>query len=524
MLKPVLVIACLAAATPMAGCSELQTDYLAEGREAYESGEFSRARIHLLQYLDGNPDDGAARILLAKVLLEIGDGVGAMRFLEQIADDSELRNEAKSLIPEARLLEGQYKMVLELTEEVSGPFSANMAWARAFAQVGLDRVEAAMDTIDAALRQTPKDIRLLLLKGNILLADGKVAQAHSVVRQLSANEPDNVRVMLLAGRVALARGNESEARKLFSRAVELQPDNSVTYAMLGDTYRQSGEMDKARENYERSLQLLPGNAKVLISLAELELFEGNVDLAHQILQNSRMRVQSLPLAMRLEGLIATERGMHETALTKLERYIRDNPTDPIALSALGRTYEALGETEKMNNIEQVLAKLDPSDSDLEIAVQRSDGTLRSELDKANQALARQDWRAADAVYSKLVNRPGMDNPVVFNNAAMVKLQLENLPAALAMAEKAYRLAPNDPFVQDSLGWTLFLNGKQPDRAAKLLTRAYEANPDNSEISWHLAQVLASTGRKADAVALMERLKPNLSPADRAKIDTLIARL
>ena len=62
-----------------------------------------------------------------------------------------------------------------------------------------------------------------------------------------------------------------------------------------------------------------------------------------------------------------------------------------------------------------------------------------------------------------------------------------LPEAKQLIETALKLAPNEPFIVDSLGWVEFRLGNLPT-AAKLLRQAYAARPD-TEIAAHLGEVL-----------------------------------
>jgi tetratricopeptide (TPR) repeat protein len=71
-----------------------------------------------------------------------------------------------------------------------------------------------------------------------------------------------------------------------------------------------------------------------------------------------------------------------------------------------------------------------------------------------------------------------------------------LPEARALIVKAVELAPNDPFITDSLGWVEFRMGNT-EQALVHLRRAYAARPD-TEIAAHLGEVLWVTGRRDEA--------------------------
>jgi tetratricopeptide (TPR) repeat protein len=74
-----------------------------------------------------------------------------------------------------------------------------------------------------------------------------------------------------------------------------------------------------------------------------------------------------------------------------------------------------------------------------------------------------------------------------------------LPEARQLVVKALELAPNDPFITDSLGWVEFRSGNLTE-ALKILQGAYKARPD-AEIAAHLGEVLWVMGKRDQAVLI-----------------------
>ena len=74
-----------------------------------------------------------------------------------------------------------------------------------------------------------------------------------------------------------------------------------------------------------------------------------------------------------------------------------------------------------------------------------------------------------------------------------------LPEARQLVVKALELAPNDPFITDSLGWVEFRSGNLTE-ALKILQGAYKARPD-AEIAAHLGEVLWAMGKRDQAVLI-----------------------
>lgn len=71
-----------------------------------------------------------------------------------------------------------------------------------------------------------------------------------------------------------------------------------------------------------------------------------------------------------------------------------------------------------------------------------------------------------------------------------------LPEAMTLITKAHEMAPNDPFIMDSLGWVHYRLGHLKE-AEEYLRRAYALRPD-AEIAVHLGEVLWARGEKEDA--------------------------
>jgi len=70
---------------------------------------------------------------------------------------------------------------------------------------------------------------------------------------------------------------------------------------------------------------------------------------------------------------------------------------------------------------------------------------------------------------------------------------------LAFIERAHRIAPQDPFILDSLGWAFYRMGHL-DEAQRYLQKALDGRPD-AEIAAHLGEVLWRKGDRDKAMSL-----------------------
>ena len=78
------------------------------------------------------------------------------------------------------------------------------------------------------------------------------------------------------------------------------------------------------------------------------------------------------------------------------------------------------------------------------------------------------------------------------------------PSAIEYAEKAYKLAPEQPAVMDTLGVMLVEKG-DASRGLELLRGASSKAPQNSMIRFNLAKALVKSGKKDEAKKELDEL-------------------
>jgi tetratricopeptide (TPR) repeat protein len=94
---------------------------------------------------------------------------------------------------------------------------------------------------------------------------------------------------------------------------------------------------------------------------------------------------------------------------------------------------------------------------------------------------------------------------------------KRLAESIALLDKALALAPDDPFVLDSVGWAQYRAGNLA-RAQEYLERAYRLRPD-PEIAAHLGEVLWVRGQHAEAGKLWQTSLQN-HPQNEVLLETL----
>jgi Flp pilus assembly protein TadD len=204
------------------------------------------------------------------------------------------------------------------------------------------------------------------------------------------------------------------------------------------------------------------------------------------------------IGYRLLADVARERGIKADALAG---YQTAHATEPTTESAI-RAYQAqlhFGSQAKAAAFMEAWLKAHPDDL---LALRAlADGYLQAK-----------NLTAARSRYEDLLKRRG-DDPYALNNLANVLLLLGDR-SALARAERAHELAPQDAAIQDTLGWVLVQQG-QVDLGLRHLREARLREPNNPEIRYHLAAALARAGRPGEARAELEQALKNSQHFDGA---------
>ena len=121
---------------------------------------------------------------------------------------------------------------------------------------------------------------------------------------------------------------------------------------------------------------------------------------------------------------------------------------------------------------------------------------------AEMAIVRGQYAVA-ATHLRAVLELAPENAGVLNNLAMLTSALKQ-PGAIDLAEKANRIAPNQPTIMDTLG-TLLADQGEYERAISLVGKAAKAAPDNSAIRLNFVLVLVKAGKKEDAKKELDAL-------------------
>jgi putative PEP-CTERM system TPR-repeat lipoprotein len=320
------------------------------------------------------------------------------------------------------------------------------------------------------------------------LREKQYEKATLLLEESLQNNPDQPVALYLLARVLIATDRHKQAVTKLNRLLEIDPESVVSQLLLAEAHFQKGGIESSREILREVVLENPENAAALVLMAKIENLSGNLNEALRYSQRIQQLHPDLYFGYMLHGDILFQKSKYPEA---------------------GRMYQLAWDRMRRSELAIRLAEVALRSDDKVTAVQPlqmwldvhpGDARVRRFLGATYMELGQND--AAIAEYEKVLNANPND-VTVLNNLAWIYFQTDD-PKGRSMAERAYRLAPNNPSVLDTYGWILVKQGEVAS-GRHLLGEASERLPDEPEVSYHLAVALHLSGEQDAAREILEML-------------------
>ena len=361
-----------------------------------------------------------------------------------------------------------------------------------------------------------------------------VAEARLAVAQAAWNADDQ-RLALDEGRAALKLRPDWELAALFTAQVLQRRSNDEALRFLGDYLQKYPQARDARLNYARLLvnakdypqarkqfEMLvaeyPDNADVGMAIALLAMQAGDHAAAETQLQRVlELNYKDPDLARFYLGQVNEERKRYDEAL----KWYSSVAQGEQYVNAQARYAGILAKQGKLPEARQYLQQAGANSSQQRVQLTQAEAQLlrdaseyQAAFDLLGQALEKMP-DAPDLLYDHAMAAEKIDRLDVLegNLKLLIKLRPEHAHAynalgytladrnqrineAHGLIETAMKLAPDDPFIMDSMGWVLYRMGRGKE-GLDYLQRAFEQRPD-PEIAAHFGEVLWVLGQQDKA--------------------------
>jgi len=451
---------------------------------AIRSRAFGPAMESAALLLELDPASTLGREIIAALLANEGDIAKARDTLTAMLDKNPNRGAMLMQLPHLFAKFGDKTAILATTREVAGRYSdmpeSHYAVGVA-ALIGTDFALAGAEA-DRALALRPGWEQAAILKAQVL----RKAAPDTVIgyyQAFVASHPASLEVRMQLGRELAAERKLAEAREQFREAEKLAPKDSQAAYATGLLSLQLEEYDEAQGAFTRALRLdYHEPAAIYLGLGQaaegLKHFDEAIGWYQKVESGDWVRAQLkvATLVARQQGLAAGREYLH-----RIEPRSSDDQVQMIQVEAqLLRDAKAWRETFDM----------------LGAAVKQFPDSYELLYD---HAMAAERVDRIDVLESDLrqVIKMKPEYAHAYNALGYTLAEkTDRLSEAKGLIEKAYKLAPDDPFILDSLGWVQYRMGDVDD-ALKHLHAAYTARSD-PEIAAHLGEVLWKVGQRDEA--------------------------
>jgi putative PEP-CTERM system TPR-repeat lipoprotein len=350
--------------------------------------------------------------------------------------------------------------------------------------------KAIGETLQRAVAANAQSVPARLALVNFHLRDKDTKAALAAAQSALAAMPSDPRILDAAALTLEAAGEVNQAIETLNKLASLQPDSAQPLLRLAALHVRQRDTDKAIDALRRAQRLAPNARDLIPQLAQVYMAANRADDA---LKEARALQKSEPKfagGYALEGDIHAAQRKFTLAETSYRQALKLEPKADGVVVRLHRTLADGG-------------KAAEADAFAKGWIAENPNNLTVRLYLGERELRAKNLKAAAGHYQAVL-AVDADNAVALNNLAWIGGELGD-PKALAHAERAVRLAPNNAAILDTYGMLLVKKGDAA-KGLEYLARAGRLAPARYDIRMNYARALAQAGRKDDARRELEALQ------------------
>lgn len=350
---------------------------------------------------------------------------------------------------------------------------------------------------------------------------GDLARANSEARTALALKPSSEIAVLTLAQIT---ADKADATKILTGFLSRYPKSIEVRTAYARSLVETKQYERARTEFEQLLAAQPENLTSLYALGMLGVQTNHLPDAEKYLTSYVKALVDNPdenrdpsQALLILAQIAEDRNDTDAAL----KWLAQIDTGEGLLSAQIKRAQITAKRGNLLEGRQLLQQINPEGEHDQVQVILADAQLLRDANQGSAAFTvlgdglKRYPNNTDLLYDYAMVAEKANDLEAMEKSLRRVIELAptnqnaynalgysfaerniRLPEAYTLVEKALSIAPDDPFIMDSLGWVQFRLGKLKE-AEDLLRRAYAARPD-PEIAVHLGEVLWVKGQKDDA--------------------------
>jgi tetratricopeptide (TPR) repeat protein len=310
-----------------------------------------------------NPRSGYAHFLRGQALLRTGDLRGAEQELTLVASASPSSADVQTWLGLLRTNQRDITRAREAFDRAQSlqPTSPVALVGQISGDLAVQNYDAARAKVESALRENPRDARLLVLAANTYVAVADLPKAEATYKTLLEVDPNNIEAFTKLGVIYHTQRRLEEAKRAYQELASHHARPFAAMTFLGMLYEMQNNIPEAKSHYQRALEIEPRAAVAANNLAWIYAeADENLDLALELAQTAKAELPNSPEVNDTLGWVYYKRGLGTLAVTFLEEASRQGPPSAGTHYRLGLAYVKNGDTVKGRaSLEQAL-KLNPT--------------------------------------------------------------------------------------------------------------------------------------------------------------------
>jgi tetratricopeptide (TPR) repeat protein len=305
----------------------------------------------------------------------------------------------------------------------------------------------------------------------VLLAKNELTQAGRMLETMELDFRGSPAVLNLQAARESAAGNFAAARAFYLKAADRDPHDLEALTGLMSLDLRAGRKNDAVARIDSALTRMPPTVELLELAGSTYADAGNPGRAAELFQQA---IELDPDRLQAYGLLGQLYASQQRIDDAIDRYrqvvARDARSVP-ALTMLGMLYEAQGRTAE-----------------------------------------------AESYYKQVVTIDSRATVASNNLAWLYVAANRNLDEALTLAEAAQRQRPDEPSINDTLGW-IYYRKNMPTPAVRHLEISVAGNPRDPVTLYHLGMAYMQAGSRLKAKTTLEQalaMKPDFDGSAEAR--------
>ena len=528
--------------------------------------------LHLAFKLE--PNHPLVNQMLALFLVTMGKPAEAEPYFRKLVEVTH-DDRAKLTLADYYIASGRSKDAVPLLQQLVASKQARSAAELRMADLDFreNRKDEGRRRVEELLKREPGNPAALVLKGRMLLSEGKVDEAISGLQAAVSADTTSAEAHFALGRAYLAKNDRERAIEAFNETSRLNPraigaqvelsrlelaagrvDNSIQFAE--QAIKNAGDApdarlalvrglvarrDVARADTEvrRLMTEFPESSAVRTQAGIIAAIKGDQAGAAKLLTSALSLDENNVEALTVLITLDLRQKNPARAVARVEERLAQKPNEAGTLLLAARTYAAAGDATKAEDLLRKTISIDPSNFQAYSILGRLYVTQKrvAEALKEFEELSRRQPRPVQAhtLIGSLLeaqNKPqearkhyedalaiDPEMPVAANNLAWILAETGgNLDVALELAQRATRRLPDHPAVQDTLGWIYYKKGLD-SLAVSAFLKSVEGDPKNPAFHFHLGLAYAQAGQASKARLALQHamaLDPGFDGAVEAK--------